>query len=378
MWKPMRMPLLVGLAAAMATTGLRPAGGGPAEDPISRPAARAETDRVPSSGDAADDPAIWVHPRDPALSLVLGTDKKGGLHVFDLAGKRVQTISDGSRPDNVDVLYDFRLGGRTVNLAVAGSRSRDAPGVKVWVIDRESGRLSEPQSGPTFRVFDAGQPYGSCVYRSPKDGRAYVFVDDHGGRFEQYRLDDAGDGSIRAERVRTFRVASQAEGCVADHELGNLFVAEEDVGIWKFGAEPGDGDARTAVAKVGEHGLTADVEGLTIYYSRGERGYLISSSQGSNTFFVYDRAGEHAFAGTIDPRDGAIDDVSDTDGIDVVSQPLGPRFPKGLFVAQDGAARSGGQNFKLYAWDDLAGSRLLVNTSRPARSPERQPGLRSR
>jgi 3-phytase len=40
-------------------------------------------------GDAADDPAIWVHPVDPALSLVLGTDKKGGLNVFDLEGKRL-------------------------------------------------------------------------------------------------------------------------------------------------------------------------------------------------------------------------------------------------------------------------------------------------
>ncbi len=359
MWKMTCLPLIVGLAAVASVGALR-AGDEPAEDPISRPAARVETEPVPSSGDAADDPAIWVHPSDPALSLVLGTDKKGGLHVFNLDGKRVQTTSEGSRPDNVDVLYDFRLDGRTVDLAVAGSRSKDAPGVKVWVIDRESGRLSERNTGPTFLVFDGGQPYGSCVYRSPKDGRAYVFVNDHDGRFEQYRLDDAGHGSIRAERVRSFRVGSQAEGCVADLELGNLFVAEEDIGIWKFGAEPGDGDRRTAVAKVGEHGLTADVEGLSIYYAKGDRGYLIASSQGSDTFLAYDRTGDHAYAFTIDPRDAAIDDVSDTDGVNVVSQPLGPRFPKGLLVVQDGAARSGKQNFKLYAWEDVAGPRRLV------------------
>ena len=38
-----------------------------------------ETDPVPSSGDAADDPAIWVHPTDPSLSTVIGTDKNSGL-----------------------------------------------------------------------------------------------------------------------------------------------------------------------------------------------------------------------------------------------------------------------------------------------------------
>jgi 3-phytase len=48
-----------------------------------------ETEPVPNMGDAADDPAIWVHPVDPALSLVLGTDKKGGLNVFDLEGNRL-------------------------------------------------------------------------------------------------------------------------------------------------------------------------------------------------------------------------------------------------------------------------------------------------
>src|SRR4051812_2362047 len=191
MWKKTRPFLPAGLAAALAACAIVPAVGEPGDDRMSRPSARAETERVPSGGDAADDPAIWVHPVDPAKSLVLGTDKKGGLHAFDLSGRRVQAVSAGSRPDNVDVLYDFRLDGRTVDLAVAGSRSKESPGVKVWVIDLESGRLEEGREGPTFRTFDGGEPYGSCVYRSPKDGRAYVFVNDHDGRFEQYRLDDA-------------------------------------------------------------------------------------------------------------------------------------------------------------------------------------------
>src|SRR5262245_16629953 len=42
-------------------------------------AATVETTQMPHGGDAADDPAIWVHPNSPALSTVIGTYKKGGL-----------------------------------------------------------------------------------------------------------------------------------------------------------------------------------------------------------------------------------------------------------------------------------------------------------
>src|SRR5687768_16861420 len=50
-----------------------------------------ETTPVAGRGDAADDPAIWVHPVDPSLSTIIGTDKKaGGLAVYDLEGRQLQ------------------------------------------------------------------------------------------------------------------------------------------------------------------------------------------------------------------------------------------------------------------------------------------------
>src|SRR5690606_16649840 len=47
-------------------------------------AVHTQTDPVNTSGDAADDPAIWIHPQQPERSLVLGTNKKAGLQVYDL------------------------------------------------------------------------------------------------------------------------------------------------------------------------------------------------------------------------------------------------------------------------------------------------------
>ena len=330
------------------------------------PRAAVETEPVESRGDAADDPAIWIHPTDGARSLVLGTDKKGGLGVYDLEGKRLQVVSDGARPNNVDILYRFPMAGKFVDLAVAGTRVGEKQGMAFWKLDPDARRLTEVGAIPAFPVFGGGEPYGSCGYRSPRDGAFYVFVSNKRGTVEQYKL-DGQSGSIRATRVRVIEVGSQVEGCVADQDLGQLYLGEEDEGIWKYGAEPDAGSSRTLVARVGDHGLTADVEGLTIYYASGSKGYLIASSQGDSTFKVFERDGSNAFVATIDPRDGNVGDVGETDGIDVTNVPTSPRFAKGLFVVQDGKPRDGRQNFKFYAWEDVAGDRLRVDTNRPAR-----------
>src|SRR5262245_61179236 len=77
-----------------------------------------ETVPVDDADDAADDPAIWVNPKDPAKSAVVGTDKRGGLYVYDLAGKPLQNLRNG-RMNNVDLRPGFRLGGRDVILVTA-------------------------------------------------------------------------------------------------------------------------------------------------------------------------------------------------------------------------------------------------------------------
>ena len=120
------------------------------------------------------------------------------------------------------------------------------------------------------------------------------------------------------------------------------------------------------MARVGEHGLTADVEGLALYYAPEGKGYLLASSQGSNTVNVYERSGDHAYVLTIDPKAGETDDVAETDGLDVTNEPTSPAFPRGLLVLQDGE-NEGRQNFKLFAWEDVAGGRLVIDTTSSVR-----------
>jgi hypothetical protein len=103
--------------------------------------------------------------------------------------------------------------------------------------------------------------------------------------------------------------------------------------------------------------LTSDVEGLALYDAGGGAGYLIASSQGNDTFAVYDRRPPHAFRASFrvaaNPALG-IDEVGETDGIDVMSRGLGSAFPEGLFVCQDGDNPGANQNFKFVSWSEIA------------------------
>lgn len=342
------IPLMVPLALLGACSVAKNTDPSPSAKPVF---ATVETEPVASVDDAADDPAIWVHPTDPARSLIIGTDKKNGLDVYDLSGKRVQSLTDG-RMNNVDLRYDFSLGDRKVAIVAATNRTDKT--LALYGVDA-NGRLSNVADGKI--ATGLADPYGLCMYRNSQ-GEYFVFANDGDtGDFKQWRLEARGD-KVGARVVREFKVGSQAEGCAADDGTGHLYVAEEDVGLWRYSASPDGGDARTQVDSVAKGHLTDDAEGVTIFYGPGESGYLIVSSQGSNDYNVYRRAGGNEFIGkfAIVQSPAGIDGTSDTDGIDVTSVSLGPAFPHGVFVAQDGKNTSpeAAQNFKVVPWEAVA------------------------
>ena len=361
-----------GFAVPLALLLLEPAAAVPTGDHVGRAAATVETAAVPSGGDAADDPAIWIDPQNPSLSLIIGTDKRGGgIGVYDLSGREVQYVPDG-RPNNVDVRYGFPLAGARVSL-VAFSRRDGTLGV--YRVDTARRLLVEAVARP-LKVMDKG--YGFCLYRSPVSGKFYAFMGDKQGAMEQWELFDDGTGKVGGARVRSLRVGSQSEGCVADDEHAVLYVGEEKGGIWRLGAEPADGTNRERVDTTGPGGhLHADVEGLTIYPAAAGEGYLIASSQGNNRFVVYERRPPNAYVASFEiVADRGIDEVSETDGIDVTGFPLGAAFPEGVFVAQDDSNPGANQNFKLVPWGVIARAvtpRLTVDTTWDPRAGERPP-----
>lgn len=306
-----------------------------------------QTEGVARQGDAADDPAIWIDPVDPAGSRVLGTNKKQGLLVYDLQGRQRQLLEAG-RLNNVDVRQRVRLGGRVVDLAVA--TQRDEKALALFEIDPD-GRLRDVGRVAT----ELREIYGTCLYQPPEGGLE-VIANDKDGRFVQYRL-ELRDGVYGGQPVRRFRLASQPEGCVADDRHGRLFVGEEDVGIWSLAASAAAAAEPVRVMAVGRR-LVADVEGLALYH--GEKAsYLVASSQGSNSYVVLDAQPPHAYRGAfrigLNPGAG-IDGVSETDGLEVTARNLGGPFGAGMLVVQDGYKRlpDGTQNFKYLPWQDVA------------------------
>lgn len=307
-----------------------------------------QTDVVMSQGDAADDPAIWVNPKNPAQSRVLGTNKQQGLEVYDLQGKRVQHLPVG-RLNNVDVRPGFTLGSRTVDLAVATNRDHNS--LSVFSIDRESGELKAVGEIAT-PVKDI---YGFCLFKAPS-GEIYSFANDKDGTFVQHRLFAKGD-QVQGELVRQFKVPTQPEGCVADDQRQRLFLGEEDVAVWAVDARPDQPATLTSVIKVGEQ-VHDDIEGLALYQTEKDN-YLVISSQGNDSYVVVDAEPPFALRGAFRVgvnAEAGIDGTSETDGLDVTSANLGGPWSKGMLVVQDGRKRmpEQAQNFKYIPWSDVA------------------------
>ncbi len=320
-----------------------------AADVITVPATL-ETQPVASGVDAADDPAIWIHPTDTALSTLIGTDKTSGLVVYDLNGEILQTLDVG-RLNNVDLRYNFDFGGESV--ALVGATNRTTSTLDLFVVDAETRALTPVGTFPS----NVEEVYGVCLYASA-DGEHYAFVNSADtGDVEQYLITDAGDGGVNAEVVRTFTVGSQTEGCVVDDVLGALYIGEEAVGLWRYQAAPDADYSRVSVASTGEDGtLMADVEGVAIYFAADETGYLIVSSQGSSEFVLFERGGDNTYIGRFIVIEGQADAISGTDGLEVTNMPLGEQFPNGVFVAQDdlNIDPPSNQNFKLVDWAAIA------------------------
>jgi 3-phytase len=322
----------------------------PTADVVISVSATTETTPVPGGADGADDPSIWIHPSDPTQSTIIGTDKFGGLAVYDLSGKQLQYLPDGDI-NNVDLRYNFPIGEQPATLITAGNQTNNS--ITIYRVDPTTRFLI---NAAARTITPALVIYGSCMYHSLTSGTYYVFVNAEDGAVEQWELFATPGGQVDAVLRRSFDVGTRVEGCVADDMAQTFYIGEEAVGIWKYGAEPNTGDTRTLVdsTQMGGH-LTSNVEGLALYYTNTGGGYLIASSQGNDTFVIYQRGGNNAYVATFAIVAGnGIDRVTHTDGIEVSNFGLGSPFDQGVFVAQDGYDESSTNNYKLVRWQDIA------------------------
>lgn len=356
-----------------------------------------ETPGVGAVADA-DDPAIWLHPTDRSKSLVITAVKDGGGRVYGLDASLVQSldpfaVTSGpvSRFNNIDVQYSFRMAdGSRKDLAVATDRGRDV--LRIWTIDpansaaplayvgvADPGRLFLDRPTSTTNGLNLQNTgYGVALYRDVAADRLFALASQRSQpRVAQYELLAQQDGTVSYSFVRdwvfpTMTVGAdvvslsgkQFEGMVVDQQTGMLYAGQEDVGIWRVDLRTGVADANPFVLSrtySASSPLISDIEGLTIYYGANGEGYLLASSQGDNSFGVFERAGTNRYLGSFAVgASGGIDGVQESDGADVTNVPL-PGYPQGLFVTQDGNdSPAGDTNFKYVPWAQIAAERGLV------------------
>ena len=308
----------------------------------------AEAETQASSRDAAHAPTVWVNPDDASASRVLAAEGEGGIVVYDLQGERQQSVTDFGAVSDIDLRTNVNIGGQAATLVLVGIEASSEVGL--LTLDA-AGDLT-----PLASITTGVPSGGLCLYQDRQSSNeTYAVVLGTNGNLEQYLL-DLSSGDVQARLVRELRVGSALKACVADDLLGDLYVAESSVAIWKYGAAPNSGTERNVVDIVGG-GISEQVAGMTIYYAGPSEGYLIASNVSNDSFLVYERGTNHTFLGEFGVVGaGGTDAVNMPAGIAVTNQALAGPFGRGLFVTSDALNEdpTDNANFKLVPWQAVA------------------------
>ncbi|MGI5189316.1 phytase [Promicromonospora sp. CA-289599] len=345
---------------------------------------------------SGDDPAIWVHPKHSDRSLVVTTAKEGGLRVYSVAATELQSVAATAAPradgvpgryNNVDIAYGLDVAGRKTDVAVVSDRYNDQ--VRFFAIDPAGSDAAQPLTEVTApeleflfspdreTVAEDQTAYGLAVYQ--RRGRTYAVVTQEGStNIATARITTGPDGVGYTDVEHLAMpgefalpdgttwvpceepgVEPQLEGLAVDRRTGTLYAAQEDVGLWRVPLPLGSGEPRLVdrvtdfgvhdaydpeteecapvdpeVPSYGGKNLTADAEGVDIWYGPGRKGYVIVSSQGDDTYGVYDLRGRNRALGTFRVAGDGVDDVDGSDGLAVSNAPVG-EYRSGLLVTHD-------------------------------------------
>ena len=320
-----------------------------------------ETPPVVTKGDAADDPAIWVNKRNPSNSIIFGTDKKSGIYSYNLQGQELSYTNLGNI-NNIDT--------RTINIGddenvsdftFLFASNRTLGSVDLWVFEDNETREKlennswEVPSKPSFRGKSDIIVYGICAGIDPKYGLVAFLTEDTGPRVEVWNLTENG-----LDLITTFNNGGESEGCVYDDFNRTLFISEEEVrGVLKaYRLDDSFDFSEPYIVDSREGQIGGDPEGVSLYKTSNNSGYLILSSQGDSKFNLYDRNYPYDYITSF--RIGSsksIDNVTDTDGIETINFKLSDEYPEGIMIAQDGFNKDGyetkRQNFKIVSFKDV-------------------------
>ena len=302
--------------------------------------ANVETEPVFAGDDAADDMCILENLNSPEKSLIISSDKKYGIIVYDLDGVKLYNYEVG-RINNVDILASRSIQNKYI---VAGT-NRTYNSIDIYLFNS---KIKLKNLILRKKISNLINLYGVTFYRD--EFNTYLFISDKKGNVEQWSYNkDEFNSEIKF--VRKLKFSSLVEGLVADESKGKIYIGQERKGIWELNAFPSLDSEKRLIFKKSKN-FKPDFEGLALRDDGNGEGYLIASVQGSNGYLIIDRKSLDAkiFFRIIDGD--IIDGTTETDGIDVTSIKT-PKFPNGFFIAQDDDNDGLNQNFKLVDWNKI-------------------------
>ena len=302
--------------------------------------ANVETEPVFAGDDAADDMCVLENFNNPESSLIISSDKKYGIIVYDLEGVKLYDYEVG-RINNVDILPSRSFQNKYI---VAGTnRTYNSIDIYLFNSKGELENLILRKEIPSLKDV-----YGVTFYRD--EFNTYLFISDKKGNVEQWSYNN-DEVNSEIKFVRKLKFSSLVEGLVADESKGKIYIGQERKGIWELNAFPSFDSQKKLIFKKSKN-FKPDFEGLALRDDGNGEGYLIASVQGSNGYLIIERKSLDAkiFFRIIDGD--KIDGTTETDGIDVTSIKTS-KFPNGFFIAQDDDNDGLNQNFKLVDWNKI-------------------------
>jgi len=350
-----------------------------------------ETTPIPAGIDDTDDPAIWLHPTTAESSLIIGVSKnkistggQAGIGIYNLKGELIKYIFH-DRLNNVDLRYNIASGSRIIDLAIASNRDKKA--LSLFSVGNNSIQLVQDinlRAANDEMITE--EPYGLCLGQNKQTGRLYSFSPMKSGLIYQHAI-YSENGHFKLRYIRTIDTAKyltraadqhlinvtvnevvwesdlekegliaeineeirdrfQLEGCVVDDTNNTLYYGMENLGVFKFNlnarkrpvliarvlkakSTPDSDSIKESTPRV-----INDVEGLALLHGPNGQGALIISVQGLNEYALFDRKTDE-YIGSFKLAHGAGDPVTETDGLDITSAPLGPEYPNGLLAVHD-------------------------------------------
>ncbi len=242
-----------------------------------------------------------VMPLENRESSYLVVDEQQGIRWLDAEGKSLAHLDQSAE------LLDWRtlvLSGEATNkksmvIAATVFLPEQQPGLVVLDTATQELRELARLPVPAFKIENL------CLSRDSANNLSLYLLDER-GTAEHWLVADA-NGNAVAKHLRNLPIPPNSKSCAVDDEQDLLFIVEEAVGVWAFGASAETAPGRRVVDMVAPFGALAEgVETVAVV----PQGLLILSPEQKTLMFYRTTQGKFALQQTI-PLTG----VDDAEGL---------------------------------------------------------------